>query len=34
MIEIIETNLAVDENKDIRDHQYRVVLAEDWVFAE
>lgn len=30
MIEIIETNLAIDENKDIRDHQSRVVLADDW----
>ena len=30
MIELIETNLAIDENKDIRDHQSRVVLADDW----
>lgn len=30
MIEIIETNIAIDENKDIRDHQSRVVLADDW----
>lgn len=30
MIEIIETNLAIDENKEIRDHQSRVVLADDW----
>lgn len=30
MIEIIETNLSIDENKDITDHQSRVVLADDW----
>ena len=30
MIEITETNLAIDENKDITDHQSRVVLADDW----
>lgn len=30
MIEIIETNLLIDGNKDIRDHQSRVVLADDW----
>ena len=29
-IEIIETNLSIDENNVIRDHQSRIVEADSW----
>ena len=29
-IEIIETNLSIDENNIIRDHQSRIVEADSW----
>lgn len=30
MIQVIETNLSIDEDDVIRDHQSRVVEVEDW----
>lgn len=30
MVEIIETNLSIDNNNKIADHQSRIVLAESW----
>ncbi len=30
MIQVIETNLSIDEDDTIRDHQSRVVEVEDW----
>lgn len=30
MIQIIETNLSIDNNNTIRDHQSRIIEAEDW----
>lgn len=30
MIQVIETNLSIDEDNVIRDHQSRVVEVEDW----
>lgn len=30
MIQVIETNLSIDEDDAIRDHQSRVVEVEDW----
>ena len=29
-IEVIETNLIIDENNMIRDHQSRIVEADSW----
>lgn len=30
MIQVIETNLSIDKNDAIRDHQSRIVEVEDW----
>lgn len=30
MIQVIETNLSIDKDDTIRDHQSRIVEVEDW----
>ena len=30
MIQVIETNLSIDKDNIIRDHQSRIVEVEDW----
>lgn len=30
LIQVIETNLLIDENNEIRDHQSRIVEVDDW----